>query len=166
MKGAAELLVLGQGLAPMTTKRQQTHKLPLALFLPGFQHHASTGMDQGLFVRTTLLIDSSQATQGFGQLAAKLLPAEELPFLKRGSVGQGKAFEEGASHQAHRLLQRHAAPGNRGHQALESDRIEPVITLAVELDDLAGAVQKGGRGRAVGDHLPEVGQGVSQVGPG
>ena len=49
---------------------------------------------------------------------------------------------------------------------VKGDRIEPVVTLAVEQDDLAGAVQKGGRCRAVADHLPEVGQRVSQVGSG
>jgi hypothetical protein len=110
-----------------------------------------------------------QTVEGDHHQTAESLPVEQCPFLKSGAVGDGEPLQEVPSVQFDCFLQLadHLLEVPLGFQKIGEHRhVHPGIAGAVELDCVAGDVEKGGCCLVVANREAKVRQDPAQISPG
>ena len=105
VQGLAESLILGQGSRSLAGDGQQIHQLLVGILLPGLDLYLLPGVAQGAFVGPLGFMVGGQTVQGTQPQPGEVLPVEQQPLLKGGTVPQRESRQKLPPEQPNRLLQ-------------------------------------------------------------
>ncbi len=174
LQDTAAAFVLGQRRAALAVGCQQAHGLPMRWLVPGIKLQQAGGRAAGRLERAVALVVIGQAGQRSPRHLAQPLAPQQHPLLERRAAGQREAGQEIALIEGHSLLRvldagcaafAVAVPMllANGQVLGEGRHVQGVAAGGVELDAVAGDVQKGWGNSAIAEDLAQAGQGLAQV---